>query len=203
MSEKIIAGMDEAGRGSLISRVYVGIVILPENFLDLCKEYGIIIRDSKKMTKLQRNKSRKFIEQNAIDYNVQYSEHDEIDKVGILRATMRAMHRCVDHLHLPVDELLVDGDYYENHNPEINYRCVVRGDDTIPEIACASILAKTYRDEYMDSLFHKYRDILEPYGIDRNKGYGTKIHMDAIDLFGFTEFHRKSFCRKKFSFFQK
>jgi len=203
MSDKIIAGMDEAGRGSLISRVYVGIVILPENFLELCQENGIVVRDSKKMTKLQRNKSRKFIENFALDYNVQYSESDEIDRVGIMRATLNAMHRCVDHLHLPVDELLVDGDYYENHNPEIQYRCIIRGDDLIPEIACASILAKTYRDEYIQTLFEDYRNILEPYGIDRNKGYGTKIHMDAIDLFGFTDFHRKSFCRKKFSCFQK
>lgn len=203
MNEKLVAGMDEAGRGSLISRVYVGIVILPENFMELCEENGIVIRDSKKMTKLQRNKSRKFIEQYAIDYNVQYGEGDEIDRVGILRATMNAMHRCVDNLNLPIDELLVDGDYYENHNPEIQYRCIVRGDDTVPEIACASILAKTHRDEYIENLYEKHKDILDVYGIDRNKGYGTKIHMDAIDLFGMTDFHRKSFCRKKLFSFQK
>lgn len=203
MSQKLIAGMDEAGRGSLISRVYVGIVVLPENFMEMCEEHGIVIRDSKKMTKLQRNKSRIFIENHSIDYNVQYSEQDEIDRVGILRATMNAMHRCVDHLHLPIDELLVDGDYYENHNSEINYRCIVRGDGTVPEIACASILAKTHRDEFIENLFMEYQDILQVYGIDRNKGYGTKIHMDAIDSFGMTDFHRKSFCRKKFFSFQK
>lgn len=203
MSAKLIAGMDEAGRGSLISRVYVGIVVLPENFMEMCQEHGIVIRDSKKMTKLQRNKSRIFIENHSIDYNVQYSEQEEIDRVGILRATMNAMHRCVDHLHLPIDELLVDGDYYENHNHEINYRCIVRGDNIFPEIACASILAKTHRDEFIENLFQEYQDILQVYGIDRNKGYGTKIHMDAIDSFGMSEFHRKSFCKKKFLSFQK
>jgi ribonuclease HII len=203
MSAKLVAGMDEAGRGSLISRVYVGIVVLPENFMEMCQEHGIVIRDSKKMTKLQRNKSRIFIENHSIDYNVQYSEQEEIDRVGILRATMNAMHRCVDRLHLPIDELLVDGDYYENHNHEISYRCIVRGDNIFPEIACASILAKTHRDEFIENLFQEYQDILQVYGIDRNKGYGTKIHMDAIDSFGMTEFHRKSFCKKKFLSFQK
>lgn len=200
MTEKLIAGMDEAGRGSLISRVYVGICVLPDNFMELCEENKIVIRDSKKMTKLQRNKSRKFIENHCIDYNVQYSDHVEIDRVGILRATMNAMHKCVDNLIIPIDELLVDGDYYENHNDEISYQCVVRGDNVHPQIACASILAKTYRDEYIDQLFENNREILEPYGIEKNKGYGTKIHMNALDIHGFTDFHRKSFCKKRFLF---
>lgn len=202
MDGEIIAGMDEAGRGSLISRVYVGIVVLPEDFMELCKEHKIVIRDSKKMTKLQRQKSRIFIEKYAIEYNVQYSDHNEIDKIGILRATMKAMHRCVDNLYQPIDKLLVDGDYYENHLPDINYQCIVRGDNTVPEIACASILAKEWRDEYIQNLFSDNKDLLTPYGIDKNKGYGTKIHMNAIDLYGFTDFHRKSFCRKKFFFFK-
>ena len=199
----IKAGIDEAGRGSLISRVYTAITILPDNFLDICQEENIVIRDSKKMTSLQRQKSRLFIEKHAIDYNVQWSEVEEIDGIGIQKATMKAMHRCIDALHMFPDKLYVDGDYYENHIPELEYECVIRGDDLIPEIACASILAKTYRDEYIENLCKTHSDILEPYGILQNKGYGTKIHMDALRQFGFTDFHRKSFCKQSYSLFQK
>lgn len=197
----LVAGIDEAGRGSLISRVYSAIVVLPENFLELCSEEKIIIRDSKKMTKLQREKSRRFIERYAIDYNVQYSEHWEIDKVGILRATMNSMNRCIEKLIMPVDKLYVDGDYFDNYHKEIPYECIIRGDNIVPEIACASILAKTYRDEYIKNLFEENKEELEKYGIDRNMGYGTKVHMEAITENGFTEFHRKSFCKKSFSYF--
>lgn len=197
----LVAGIDEAGRGSLISRVYSAIVVLPENFLELCNEEKIIIRDSKKMTKLQREKSRRFIEKYAIDYNVQYSEHWEIDKVGILRATMNSMNRCIEKLIIPVDKLYVDGDYFDNYHKEIPYECIIRGDNIVPEIACASILAKTYRDEYIKNLFEENKEELEKYGIDRNMGYGTKVHMEAITENGFTEFHRKSFCKKSFSYF--
>merc|ERR1712227_1032930 len=199
----IVAGMDEAGRGSLISRVYVAIVVLPENFEKICTEENIIIRDSKKMTVRQRNRARLFIETHAVDYNVQYSEHEEIDKIGITNATMNAMHRCVDSLHLPIDKLLVDGDYYKNHRADISHECIVRGDDSVPEIACASILAKTHRDEFMMDLVSKHGDILEPYGIQNNMGYGTKVHMDCIKQKGFTNFHRKSFCKHSVSFFLK
>ena len=193
----LVAGMDEAGRGSLISRVYTGIVVLPDNFLELCKEENIIIRDSKKMTKLQREKSRRFIEHYAIDYNVQYSDHNEIDKVGILKATMNAMNRCIRKLNTEIDQLYIDGDYFETE-----YQCIIRGDDIVPEIACSSILAKTYRDEYILNLYNEHKEEFEKYGIDRNMGYGTKIHMDAIKRYGFTDFHRKSFCKKSFSYFK-
>lgn len=198
----IRAGMDEAGRGSLISRVYTAITVLPDDFLELCKDENIIIRDSKKMTKLQREKTRSFIEQHAMDYNVQWSTEEEIDSIGIQKATMKAMHRCVDHLNMPLDKLFVDGDYYENHLPELEYECVVRGDDIIPEIACASILAKTYRDEFIVDLTLQHMDKLEKYGILENKGYGTKIHMDALRKHGFSDFHRKSFCKQSYSLLQ-
>ena len=197
----LIAGIDEAGRGSLISRVYSAIVVLPENFLELCNEEKIMIRDSKKMTKLQRKKSRRFIEKYAIDYNVQFSEHWEIDKVGISRATMNSMNRCIEKLNIPIDKLYIDGDYFDNYHKDIPYECIIRGDDIVPEIACASILAKEYRDEYIRNLYLENKEELEKYGIDRNMGYGTKVHMDAISENGFTEFHRKSFCKKSFSYF--
>lgn len=198
----IKAGIDEAGRGSLISRVYTAITILPDDFLEFCDAQNIVIRDSKKMTKLQREKSRAFIEKHAIDYNVQWSEVEEIDGIGIQKATMKAMHRCVDALHMLPDTLFVDGECYENHNPSIPYECVVRGDSIIPEIACASILAKTHRDEFVENLCQENLDVLEKYGILQNKGYGTKIHMDALKQYGFTDFHRKSFCKQSYSLLQ-
>ena len=196
----LIAGVDEAGRGSLISRVYTAITILPENFMKVAEEEKIIIRDSKKMSKLQRNKARKFIETNAIDYNVQFEDEKSIDKVGILKATMICMNRSVDSLCVPIDKLYVDGNYYQNHRDDIPYVCVIRGDDCIPDIACSSILAKTYRDEFIEKLYQDNQDLLQPYGIETNMGYGTKVHMESLSLYGYTIFHRKSFC--KFSLFQ-
>jgi ribonuclease HII len=189
----LVAGVDEAGRGSLISRVYTAITVLPENFMKLAEEEKIIIRDSKKMSKLQRNKARKFIETHAIDYNVQFEDEKSIDKVGILKATMMCMNRSVDALHVPIDKLYVDGNYYQNHRDDIPYDC-------IPEIACSSILAKTYRDEFIEKLYQDNQDLLQPYGIETNMGYGTKVHMESLSLYGYTIFHRKSFC--KFSLFQ-
>lgn len=192
----LIAGMDEAGRGSLISRIYVAICVLPEDFMSLCQENNVVIRDSKKMTKRQRDRARLFIEQYAIDYNVQYKDHEYIDKVGIGKATMDAMHQCVDQLRMPIDRLLVDGNYYHNHRHDIFSKSVVRGDDIHPEIACASILAKTHRDEYISNLVDQFPHVLTKYGILSNMGYGTKIHMEALDEHGFSPFHRKSFCKR-------
>jgi ribonuclease HII len=199
--QMIKAGIDEAGRGSLISRVYTGITILPDNFLEMANEENVVIRDSKKMTKIQRDKSRTFIEKNAIDFNVQWSTETEIDTMGIQKATFEAMHRCVDNLHLLPERLFVDGEYYENHRNDIEYECVVRGETSIPEIACASILAKTYRDEYIEMLCKEHAVVLEKYGISHNKGYGTKEHMNALQRHGFTDFHRKSFCKQRHSIF--
>ena len=193
----LIAGMDEAGRGSLISRIYVAICVLPEDFISLCQENNVVIRDSKKMTKRQRDRARLFIEQYAIDYNVQYKDHEYIDKVGIGKATMDAMHQCVDQLRMPIDRLLVDGNYYHNHRHDIFSKSVVRGDDIHPEIACASILAKTHRDEYISNLVDQFPHVLTKYGILSNMGYGTKIHMEAIDEHGCSPFHRKSFCKRR------
>ena len=192
----LIARMDEAGRGSLISRVYVAICVLPDDFISLCQENNVVIRDSKKMSKRQRDRARLFIEQYAIDYNVQYKDHEYIDKVGIGKATMDAMHQCVDHLQMPIDRLLVDGNYYHNHRHDIFSKSVVRGDDIYPEIACASILAKTHRDEYISNLVDQFPHVLTKYGILSNMGYGTKIHMEALDEYGFSPFHRKSFCKR-------
>lgn len=199
---RLVAGIDEAGRGSLLSRVYSGIVVLPDNFLEMCKEENVIIRDSKKMTKLQRERSRKYIENYAIDYNVQYCDEKEIDRIGIFKATMRTMNECIRNLNTEIDKVYIDGEYFEREESDVPYECVVRGDDIVPEIACASILAKTYRDEYIMKLWEENEGELNKYGVNRNMGYGTKIHMDAIRRYGFTDYHRKSFCKKSFSYFK-
>tara|TARA_B100001248_G_C27366248_1_gene449171 strand:- start:899 stop:1537 length:639 start_codon:yes stop_codon:yes gene_type:complete len=191
----LVAGVDEAGRGSLISRVYTAITVLPDDFMKVAKEENIVIRDSKKMSKLQRNKARLFIEMNAIDFNVQFEDETTIDREGILHATMNCMNRSVDELRMPIDKLYVDGNFYRNHRDDIPYECVIRGDDCIPEIACSSILAKTYRDEFIQDLYENNKELLEPYGIETNMGYGTKIHMESLSLYGYTIFHRKSFCK--------
>ena len=104
----LVAGVDEAGRGSLISRVYTAITVLPDDFMKVAKEENIVIRDSKKMSKLQRNKARLFIEMNAIDFNVQFEDETTIDRVGILHATMNCMNRSVDELRMPIDKLYVE-----------------------------------------------------------------------------------------------
>ena len=108
------------------------------------------------------------------------------------------MNRCVENLHIPIDKLYIDGTSYEYSGEYIPYDCIIRGDDLIPEIACASILAKTYRDEYIKKLFSENSEELEDYGIETNMGYGTKRHMDALKKKGFTRFHRKTFCKKLF-----
>ncbi len=202
ISKMIKAGMDEAGRGSLISRVYAAVTVLPDDFMQLCESEQVIIRDSKKMTPLQRKRSRQFIEKHAMEYNVQWSDVEEIDQYGIQKATMKAMHRCVDKLYMVPDKLFIDGEYYENHLPSLPYECIIRGDALVPEIACASILAKTYRDEFIEKIYEENQNVLEKYGVYHNKGYGTKVHMDALRKYGFTDFHRKSFCKQSFSLLQ-
>lgn len=190
------AGIDEAGRGCLFGPVSAAAVILPRDFMDRCEENKIVIRDSKKMTKLQREKSKKFIESHAIDFNVQFIDAKEIDSKGILKCTMLCMNRCVDHLKEKPIKLLIDGNYYENHIQGLCYETFVKGDQLHPEISCASILAKTYRDEYIESLVEHDSSLQEKYHLGNNMGYGTKKHMDGIKMYGLTNEHRKTFCTK-------
>jgi ribonuclease HII len=187
----IHVGIDEAGRGSYISRVYAASVIVNDNFLEEATQEGIIIRDSKKMTEAQRLRAKQFIETNALDYAIGYAERDEIDTLNILQATMLAMHRALDQLSCPFDCIDVDGEYFKSYH-NISHQCIVKGDTKNVAIAAASILAKTYRDEFIIELVAKNKE-LEKYGILTNKGYGTKEHREVITQYGVTDFHRKSF----------
>ena len=139
-----------------------------------------------------------YIEQNAIAWSVQFLSHEEIDKTNILKATMMGMHRCIDDIRkqMTIDTILVDGNHFQAYTDEnldcIDHECVIGGDDKYKSIAAASILAKTHRDNYILEL-SKTNENLEKYGIPKNKGYGTKQHMDALKQLGPIEGHRRSF----------
>jgi ribonuclease HII len=184
-------GVDEAGRGCLFGRVYIGGVILPQNIIELCENEKVILKDSKKLSKKKRDKARQFIEKYAIEYSVKYKEHYEIDQINILQATLTGMHDIIDSLTNKPDKILVDGNHfipYEN----IPHECVINGDNTYMNIAAASILAKTYRDEYIDKLCTD-NIFFKKYDLQRNMGYGTARHINAIKEYGITPFHRISF----------
>jgi len=191
---KIEVGIDEAGRGCLFGPVCVAAVIWPHE--DPNPE--LEIKDSKKVSEKKRNLLKDYIEQNAIAWSVQFVSHEEIDQLNILQATMKGMHRCVDEIRqqLEIDTILVDGNSFPMYTDEnldyVNHECIIGGDDKYKSIAAASILAKTHRDTYISELC-KENTKLESYAIQKNKGYGTKIHMDALKQYGPVYGHRLSF----------
>ena len=180
---KLVAGVDEAGRGPLAGPVFAAAVILPENF-----EHPWL-NDSKKTTEKQRNELRKIIEEQAIAWAVAMVDNKEIDKINILQATYKAMHLAIEQLNPQPDFLLIDGNRFKPYK-EIPYETVVGGDGKYASIAAASILAKTHRDQYMLELHQQYPQ----YSWNTNKGYGTKAHRQAIIEHGLSPYHRKSFC---------
>lgn len=191
---KIEVGIDEAGRGCLFGPVTVAAVIWPQEDPDPTLE----IKDSKKVGEKKRLILKDYIENNAIAWSVQFISHEEIDKLNILQATMKGMHKCIDEIReqLEIDTILVDGNSFKMYTDEnldcMDHVCVVNGDNTYKSIAAASILAKTHRDNYILEL-SKDNPELEKYGIPKNKGYGTKVHMDALKEYGSTHGHRMSF----------
>jgi ribonuclease HII len=188
----LIAGVDEAGRGSYIGRVYSAAVVLPDNFDILCDNHNIVLKDSKKMTENQRIRTRRFIETHAIDFGIGIAEMEEIDQLNIYQANLLGMHRAIDNLSVVPDKLLIDGNFFVAKDSSIPFECIVNGDDHVPVISAASVLAKTYRDEYILDLV-KQNPQLEQYGIIKNKGYGTLEHRNAIQSYGLTKWHRRSF----------
>jgi ribonuclease HII len=190
-SNKIEVGLDEAGRGCLFGPVFTAGVIWNG-------DYHPDIRDSKKLSLKKRNEMKEYILNNAISYNVTMIDNNYIDKHNILRSTIRGWHDCISHIHsyIPVDTILVDGpnfDFFiDNDFEAIDHVCINDGDNKYIPIAAASILAKTFRDEYINKLVDNYPE-LEKYDIRNNKGYGTKKHMDAIKKYGSTQWHRMSF----------
>lgn len=180
------AGCDEAGRGPLAGPVFAAAVILPPDF------HHPLLNDSKKMSEKARMTLRGIIEQEAIAWAVEAVSAEEIDTINILNASIAGMQRAVLKLQVKPDFLLVDGNRFKPL-PGYEYETVVHGDATYASIAAASVLAKTYRDEYMRNLALKYPQ----YGWDHNMGYPTAAHIEAIRKYGFTEEHRKSFHPKE------
>lgn len=180
--ELIEAGCDEAGRGCLAGAVYAASVILPADYKNE------LLNDSKKLTENQRYKLREVIESDALAWAVGVVLPEEIDKINILNASFLAMHRAIDRLVLRPQHLLIDGNRF-NPYPDIPHTTVVKGDGKYLSIAAASVLAKTYRDDYMNRLHEEY----PMYDWKDNKGYPTKKHRDAIHRYGVTPYHRMSF----------
>ncbi len=180
------AGCDEAGRGPLAGPVFAAAVILPEGF------FHPLLDDSKRMTERSRDILRPIIEQNAVAWAVEAVQPEEIDRINILNASITGMQRAVLRLAVKPDLLLVDGNRFK---PLDGYAhvTVVHGDATYASIAASSVLAKTWRDEYMRKIAQEYPQ----YGWDRNMGYPTKEHIEAIREYGYTPYHRKSFHPKE------
>ncbi|MEY4609838.1 MAG: Ribonuclease [Bacteroidota bacterium] len=176
------AGLDEAGRGCLAGPVVAAAVILPKDFSD-----GLLT-DSKKLTARQRQSLIQVIKHHAIEYAIAEVDHVTIDNINIYKASVLAMHRCVDQLKSRPDHLLVDGNRFISY-PLIPHTCIVKGDSKYFSIAAASILAKTYRDEWMERAAERYPG----YGWERNAGYPTLFHRKAIVEKGPCEIHRKTF----------
>ena len=180
--KNIEAGLDEAGRGCYAGPVYAAAVILPVDF------HHPLLNDSKKLSEKQRAILRPVIEKESIAFAVANVSNEEIDIINILQASFKAMHLAIAKLKTIPNHLLIDGNRFKQYK-KIAHTCIIKGDGKYASIAAASILAKTYRDEYMDKL-HK----LHPqYGWDKNKGYGTHTHRIAIEMYGLCEHHRKSF----------
>ncbi len=187
LNEDLIeAGCDEAGRGPLAGSVFAAAVILPKDFRHP------LLNDSKKMTEKARETLRPIIEREAVAWAVEEVSAEEIDTVNILNASIIGMQRAVRRLGMKPEFLLIDGNRFKPFDG-YRYQCVVKGDGKFASIAAASVLAKTYRDEYMRRLAQEYPQ----YGWERNMGYPTKEHVQAIIEYGYTPYHRKSFHLKQ------
>lgn len=176
------AGCDEAGRGCLAGSVYAAAVIFPQGYAN------DELNDSKQLTDKRRKQLREIIERDALAWAVGIVTPEEIDKINILNASILAMHRALDQLNVRPEAVIVDGNRFKPYN-KVPHATIVKGDGKYLSIAAASILAKTYRDDYMDKLAEEYPH----YDWLGNKGYPTKKHREAIKIHGITPYHRKSF----------
>ena len=179
---KTEAGIDEAGRGCYAGPVFAAAVILPKDF------FHPLLNDSKLLSAKQRDELRPVIEKESVAFAVGQVCNNEIDVINILQASYKAMHLALDKLEKKPVQLLIDGNRFLPYK-NIKHTCIIKGDSIYASIAAASILAKTYRDEYMASIHKEYAY----YGWDKNKGYGTLRHRKAIEENGLCKYHRKSF----------
>jgi ribonuclease HII len=175
-------GTDEAGRGCLSGPVVAAAVILPKDFTHP------YLNDSKQLSEKRRKELRPIIEQEAIAFGVSFIDHEEVDELNVLQASLEGMHRAIDALKTAPEFIIVDGNKFKPYK-DIPHQTIVKGDAKYLSIAAASVLAKTYRDEYMEKIDREF----PVYHWKKNKGYPTKQHREAILQFGITEYHRKSF----------
>ncbi len=176
------AGLDEAGRGCYAGPVFAAAVILPKDF------FHPLLNDSKQLKEKERDLLRPVIEKESIVFAVASIDNDTIDKINILQASFTAMHLALNKLKITPEFLLIDGNRFRPYK-KIPHQCIIKGDGKYASIAAASILAKTYRDEFMQ----KIHTAFPHYGWNKNKGYGTAVHRKAIDEYGLCSYHRKSF----------
>ncbi|WP_425656402.1 ribonuclease HII [Tenacibaculum ascidiaceicola] len=179
---KFEAGTDEAGRGCLSGPVVAAAVILPDNF------QHELLNDSKQISEKKRQKLRPYIEEHALSYGVSFIHQEEVDELNVLQASITGMHRSIEQLSIQPEFIIVDGNKFKPFE-EIPHQTIVKGDAKFMSIAAASVLAKTYRDEYMEKIHQEFPQ----YNWQKNKGYPTKEHREAIRQFGATPYHRKSF----------
>jgi ribonuclease HII len=187
-NDVIEVGIDEAGRGCWAGPVVAAAVILDDSILSFSNAQAI--RDSKKLSKAKRAALCDFIKENAIEWSVGFSSVQDIDTLNILNATMKAMHTALGGLTTPFEHVAVDGNYFKPFNG-VPYTCVVGGDDKYMNIAAASIIAKTTRDEFMSGL--SKQELFQSYNWESNAGYGTRDHIEALKTHGVTEHHRRSY----------
>lgn len=194
--DEIQVGIDEAGRGCFAGPVFAAAVIWDKNKQD---DMANQIKDSKKLSKKKRNELRKYIEENAIAYSVQSCDKGDIEEMNILQATYKAMHKCLKNINveqgIEFDRILVDGDRFKPYVCQV-HECIPQGDNHYVSIAAASILAKTYHDEWITNVCNEDKSLDEKYKWLSNMGYGTKAHRDGITKHGITELHRDTFCKK-------
>lgn len=181
-SPKIICGVDEAGRGCIAGPVVAAAVILPRNFRH------DFLNDSKQLTEKQRNELKPIIEANALAFGIGIIDNHKVDEVNILQATYLAMHQAIEQLKKKPDLLIIDGNRFKPYKT-LEHQTIIKGDGKYIEIAAASVLAKTYRDEIMEKLHEEFPD----YNWQKNKGYPTIEHRKAVKEFGSCEYHRQTF----------
>lgn len=180
--ELLEVGCDEAGRGCLAGPVFAAAVILPKDF------HHPLLNDSKQLNEMQRKQLRVEIEAHALAFAVAQVDHEEIDRINILQASFLAMHRALDSLKTRPEFILVDGNRFKKYQ-DLPHQCIVKGDGKYFSIAAASILAKTYRDDFMEQIAGDYPQ----FDWSSNKGYPTKKHREAVLAHGFSPYHRRSF----------
>ena len=188
-------GLDEAGRGSLFGRLYVGAVVFAKEEEDFFDHGATLatIRDSKTLSARQRAILFDYIHEAALDKAVAFAESTEVDEYNVLQADLRCMHRALDSLTIPIDRILVDGDHWKPWN-SVEAHTIVDGDASYLSIAAAGILAKVAHDEWIAEVCAEHPEWAEHYGLLSNKGYGTAAHMRGLQLHGVTEHHRRSFA---------